>query len=239
MAYPPGSLFKLIVLLTALEENYDYVSKTFYCKGYEEIGNVIIKCNNEEGHGFIDIKGAFSKSCNSAFIQLGQQLGSKNIIDMAIKLGFGNKVNIGLLEEIEGNLPVGDDLQGPVIGNISIGQGSIEATPLQITNLIMIVANKGIKKGLTIVDGITNEDGYMIKPFNRGQLERVLSERNCEILMEYLIEVVERGTARNIDLESIGGAGGKTGSAQAILNRKETIHGWFSGFYPKMNPNML
>ncbi|WP_236914966.1 peptidoglycan D,D-transpeptidase FtsI family protein [Clostridium sp. Cult2] len=239
VAYPPGSLFKIVVLLAALEENIDYLNQTFYCKGYEEIGNVMMKCNNEEGHGLINLKNAFSKSCNSSFIQLGQQLGSVRIIEMAKKLGLGSRVNIGLLEEIEGNLPKGDYLQGPAIGNISIGQGSIETTPLQITNMMMIVSNKGIRKGMTIVDGITNGDGYMIKKYNREIPERVISERSCEILKEYLIEVIEGGTAKNIELESVGGAGGKTGSAQAILNRKETIHGWFSGFYPKEEPKYV
>ncbi|HSH36769.1 MAG TPA: penicillin-binding transpeptidase domain-containing protein [Schnuerera sp.] len=239
VAYPPGSLFKLIVLSTALEDNIHNLSKTFYCKGYEEIGNVIIKCNNIEGHGHIGLKEAFSKSCNSAFIQLGQQLGSVKIIEMAKKLGFGDKVNIGLIEEIEGNLPKGDELQGPAIGNISIGQGSIETTPIQITNMMLIVANKGIKTGMTIVDGIVDEDGYMIKKFKKENPEIVLSERNSEILLDCLIDVIEVGTAKNIELDNIGGAGGKTGSAQAILNGKETIHGWFSGFYPKEDPKYV
>ncbi len=163
VAYPPGSLFKTIVLLTALEEDISYVNKTFYCKGYEQINNVTIKCNNIGGHGHISLKEAFSKSCNSAFIQLGKELGSHKIINMAEELGFGQKVNIGLLEEVEGNLPSGMELKGPAIGNISIGQGSIETTPLQITNMMMIVANKGIRKGMSIVDGITTSNGYMIK----------------------------------------------------------------------------
>ncbi len=239
VAYPPGSLFKLVVLLTALEENFDYLDSNFYCKGYEEIGNVTIKCNNVEGHGHIGLKEAFSKSCNSAFIQLGRQLGSTKIISMAKRLGLGDKTNIGLIEEIEGNLPTGRELQGPAIGNISIGQGSIETTPIQITNMMLVVANKGIKTGMTIVDGITNEDGYMIKKFHRVAPERILSERNCQILREYLIDVVEGGTARNIELDSLGGSGGKTGSAQAVLNKKETIHGWFSGFYPKKEPEYV
>ena len=89
VAYPPGSLFKTIVLLTALEENVSYVNKTFYCKGYEQINNVTIKCNNIGGHGYITLKEAFSKSCNSAFIQLGQELGSSKIINMAKRLDLG------------------------------------------------------------------------------------------------------------------------------------------------------
>ena len=239
VAYPPGSLFKIVVLLTALEENMNIQDELFYCRGYEKINDIAIKCNNIYGHGYLTLKEGFSKSCNSVFIQLGQELGSKKIMDMSRRLGFGDKINIGLLEEVSGNLPVGKDLQGPAIGNISIGQGSIETTPLQITNMMMIIANNGIKKDIRIVDGIVTRDGYMIKKYNREEDKRVLSEEICQILQEYLVDVVENGTAKKLDLKDIGGGGGKTGSAQAVLNRRKTIHAWFSGFYPEKKPKYV
>lgn len=237
--YPPGSLFKIVVLLTALEEDMDYLDRTFYCKGYEEIGKIRISCNNTEGHGYLNLKDAFSKSCNSVFIQLGKELGSQKIINMAKRLGFGSTINIGLSEEVEGHLPSGDDIKGPAIGNISIGQGSIEVTPLQITNLLMIIANDGIDKGLTIVDGITDENGRIIKKYNRREDERVLSEENCQIVKDYLKDVVDNGTAKRLDLDEVGGAAGKTGSAQGVLKGKEVIHGWFTGYFPADNPKYV
>lgn len=237
--YPPGSLFKIVVLLTALEEDMDYLDRTFYCKGYEEIGKIRISCNNTEGHGYLNLKDAFSKSCNSVFIQLGKELGSQKIINMAKRLGFGSTINIGLSEEVEGHLPSGDDIKGPAIGNISIGQGSIEVTPLQITNLLMIIANDGIDKGLTIVDGITDENGRVIKKYNRREDERVLSEENCQIVKDYLKDVVDNGTAKRLDLDEVGGAAGKTGSAQGVLKGKEVIHGWFTGYFPADNPKYV
>jgi len=239
VGYPPGSLFKIVVLLAALEENIEYLDRIFYCSGYERVGNVVISCNNTEGHGYIDINEAFSLSCNSAFIQLGKEIGSQKIINMAKKLGFGDKINIGLLEEIKGNIPVGEEIQGPAIGNISIGQGSIEVTPLQITNLMMIIANNGVRKGLSIVDGITSEDGRMIKPYQRQEEIRILSRETCNLVKEFLVDVVNYGTAKSLDLDYLGGAAGKTGSAQAVLNGKETIHGWFTGFYPVEKPKYV
>lgn len=239
VAYPPGSLFKIVVLLTALEEDPSYINKVFYCKGYEQVNNTTIKCNNTNGHGYIDLEEAFSRSCNSAFIQLGQELGSNKIINMAIQLGFGEKINIGLLEEIEGYLPSGSELQGPAIGNISIGQGSIETTPIQINNMMMIIANNGLEKDMAIIDGITNKDGYTIKKFNRKNNRRVIDESNAKIAQNCLEKVVSSGTARSIDLMEAGNAGGKTGSAQAVLHGKETIHGWFSGYYPINDPRYV
>lgn len=239
VAYPPGSLFKIVVLLTALEEDPSYINKIFYCKGYEQINNTTIKCNNINGHGYIDLEEAFSRSCNSAFIQLGKELGSDKIINMARQLGFEDKINIGLLEEIEGYLPSGSELQGPAIGNISIGQGSIETTPIQINNMMMIIANNGLEKGMSIIDGITNNDGYIIKKFNRKKNRRVIDESNAKIVQDCLKKVVSNGTARSMDLTESGGACGKTGSAQAVLNGRETIHGWFSGYYPINNPKYV
>lgn len=237
VGYPPGSIFKIVVLIAALESDINIVDQEFYCNGYEDVNNVRISCNGN--HGSIDLEKAFTISCNSTFIQLGKEVGAAKIIELAKRLNFGEKINIGLLEEIEGNLPEGDELKGPSVGNISIGQGKIETTPLQISNLLMTVANGGIEKHLTVVEGITNSDGLVLKSYNREVDKRIISEEVSEILYDYLVNVVERGTGRNIDLEEIGGAGGKTGSAEAILYNKETIHGWFAGFFPKKNPQYV
>lgn len=239
VSYPPGSLFKIVVLLSALESEPDIVNQIFYCKGYEKLNEVIIKCNVEEGHGYISLRDAFSKSCNSTFIQIGQKIGSKKIIDMAYRLGFGESVNIGLLEETVGNLPSGEDLLGPSIGNISIGQGKIEVTPLQVTNMMMILANEGVKKDLSIIKGIVMEDGKMVKEFRKNNNERIITKENAVIVNNLMRDVVKMGTGRSMDLDDVGGACGKTGSAQAVLNGKKTIHGWFSGYFPEESPKYV
>lgn len=239
VSYPPGSIFKIIVLLAALEKDESYINHNFYCKGYEEIGDLKVKCNNIHGHGKISLKDGFSKSCNSVFIQMGKNIGAEKIIEMATKLGLGEKVNIGLIEETAGNLPIGEDLLGPVIGNISIGQGKIETTPLQITNMLLTIANNGIEKDMTIVKGITSKDGNMIKPYNKEDDTRIISKEFSEITQELLREVVLTGTAKSLDLDHIGGAAGKTGSAEAFFKGKETVHGWFTGYYPANNPKYI
>jgi peptidoglycan glycosyltransferase/penicillin-binding protein 2 len=236
VGYPPGSIFKIVVLIAALEDGLD-VEEEFYCPGYEEINNIRIKCTGI--HGNIDLEEAFSLSCNSAFIQIGKKVGAEKIIELAKRLNFGEKIKTGLLEENAGRLPEGDNIKGPAIGNISIGQGMIEATPLQITNLLMIIANRGIQKHLTIVDSITNNKGQSIKEFIKEPNKNVISSSVADIVYDYLITVVKEGTGRNIDVKDIGGAGGKTGSAEAVLYNDVTIHGWFSGFFPENNPKYV
>lgn len=236
VSYPPGSIFKIVVLLAAIEENPNYLSKEFYCNGYEQIKNTTIKCSNIHGHGKIDLKDGFAKSCNSVFIQIGKEIGAEKIIDMAKRLGFGEKINIGLLEENMGRLPIGEELLGPSIGNISIGQGKTEATILQITNMMSIIANNGIKKDISIIKGVTNKDGQMIKPYNTLEDEQILDPALALTARELLEEVLKTGTAKKLDLNDIGGAAGKTGSAEGTLNGEKAVHGWFSGYYPKDNP---
>jgi peptidoglycan glycosyltransferase/penicillin-binding protein 2 len=234
VGYPPGSIFKIVVLLAALEEDPYLLNRTYNCDGQETINNITIKCSGN--HGELSVKEAFAKSCNSTFIQIGKQIGAKKIIDMSIRLGFGEKVNIGLLEEINGNLPKDNEIHGAAIGNISIGQGQLEVTPLQISNLINIIANGGIKKHLTLIKGITNKEGMVLKEFFKAEDIRVLPSESCDIVMEMLREVVNQGTGKDIKLNNIGGTAGKTGTAQAILNKQKTIHGWFAGVYPAYEP---
>ncbi|WFA09669.1 penicillin-binding transpeptidase domain-containing protein [Tissierella sp. Yu-01] len=237
VGYPPGSIFKIVVLLAALESEYNILDEDFYCPGYEDINNIRIKCTGV--HGEVSLEEAFSLSCNSAFIQVGKKIGSEKIIELAQRLNFGEKINIGLLEEISGNLPDGDNLKGPAIGNISIGQGMIEATPLQITNLLMIIANNGVQKHMTIIDSITNKDGDVIKSYNKEPDKAVVLPSIAEIAYNYLITVVKEGTGKSMNLDSIGGAGGKTGSAEAVLYNDTTIHGWFAGFFPERSPKYV
>lgn len=235
VSYPPGSIFKTVVLMTALSRNIISLDDTFICLGYEDLGSFQIRCNKTDGHGEMTAYEAFSESCNSAFIQIGKKVGAKKIIEMAEKLGFGKKVQ-NILIESAGNLPKNDELLGPAIGNISIGQSNIEVTPLQVTNMMMIIANEGIKKDIGIVDSIVTEDGRFVKKVIREEDERILPIGLCEQIKYCLEGVVDSGTAKNIDLSGIGDAAGKTGSAE---NNKNNTHAWFSGYFPRENPRYV
>ena len=241
ISYPPGSIFKLVVLAAALEENIAEPYDTFYCNGYEEIGDVMIKCSSFErgGHGEISLEDAFSQSCNSAFIQLGQKVGGKKIIEVAEKLGLGTKTGVELLEEIQGQLPSEDYIKGAGIGNISIGQGTLEVTPLQIAKMTLIIVNEGKDTGIHLVKEIIDENGKVVEIISNRKTKQVLSSSTAQIIQSMMERVVSTGTGNRIDLDQFGGAAGKTGSAEAFVNGEKVAHAWFTGYLPNRNPQYI
>ncbi|WP_425449579.1 peptidoglycan D,D-transpeptidase FtsI family protein [Dethiothermospora halolimnae] len=233
--YHPGSIFKIVVLLSALENNEVSLDEEFYCNGSEEVNGVSFACHLRGGHGKINLEEAFAYSCNSVFIELGKRLGGKKIIETAEKIGFNNKIKIGDFNQVKGMMPKGDRLLGAAVGNISIGQGDVYVTPIQVANMMTIVANNGIEKNLNILDSIVGDNGYKIKDLKKYGEKQVLSSDACTIVKNFMKQVVDIGTANHFDLDGIGGAAGKTGTAEKD-DYSDIKHGWFGGYYPKSQP---
>lgn len=236
MTFPPGSIFKIILAAEALEQGLVTLDDIFYCKGYEEVGNIIIKCSScvIGENKKISFQKAFSESCNSTFIQLGQKLEAKNIIEMASRVGLGRTLDIGLPEEESGKLPKDDELRGPAIGNISIGQGELEVTPLQINQLTQIIANDGIKQPLFLLKDILR-DYHTLEAFGREKASRILSKDTAKTLQQLMQSVMKDGTGKGVhDLANI--TAGKTGTAQSVKKGEPVLHAWFTGYYPAKTP---
>ncbi|GAB6087902.1 peptidoglycan D,D-transpeptidase FtsI family protein [Alkaliphilus crotonatoxidans] len=238
MTFPPGSIFKIIVAAAALEDHQVTLEEEFTCTGMETVGNIEIRCNSFEkgGNGTLSFQEAFAKSCNSTFIQVGQRLGANRIMEMARAFGLGQRVDINLVEEEAGYLPQGDQLIGPAIGNISIGQGEIEVTPLQINQLTQIIANDGVKKPLTIVEGIIDGQYRTLQSFDREEEAPFLRAATIKQLQHLMGQVMEYGTGKGVGSQLGAITAGKTGTAQSSSRGKTVLHAWFSGYYPKENP---
>ncbi|NLL04307.1 MAG: peptidoglycan glycosyltransferase [Clostridiaceae bacterium] len=241
-SYNLGSIFKIIVLASSYENGID-PNMNYFCPGYITLGDKEFKCSSyaKGGHGLISLEEAFASSCNPYFIELGIKTGHINIINTARKFGFDNftGVNEHGVDESSGHLPdtkkhfsYGD------IANISIGQGDILATPLQVADMIATIANGGIKNRVNIVDSIIDSSNNTLKVVRFDKGERILSKDICDKIKYLMEKVTISGTGIKANLDEYGGAAAKTGSAETgqYINGEKIVHAWFAGYFPRLNP---
>ncbi|WP_010252281.1 peptidoglycan D,D-transpeptidase FtsI family protein [Acetivibrio cellulolyticus] len=241
-SYNLGSIFKIIALASAYENGID-PNMNYFCPGYINLGDKEFKCGSyaKGGHGFIGLEEAFASSCNPYFIELGIKVGATKIINTAKKFGLGNYtgVNEQGIEESAGNLPdpnkyytYGD------IANISIGQGDVLSTPLQVADIVSTIANGGIKNRVNIVDSIIDSDNNTLKVVKSNEGKRIISKKVCDKIKLLMEMVTISGTGIKANLEKYGGAGAKTGSAETgqYINGEKIVHAWFAGYFPRLNP---
>lgn len=231
-----GSIFKTVVAAAAIEENIVKNDDKYKCDGYIEVGNNIIKCSTHKSHNDreIDIKEAFALSCNSSFIQIGMKVGPDKILKMAEKFGFGQKLCFMLPEEKPGYIPESNE---DGIGNISIGQGKIQATPLQVTTMMATIANNGIRNDPQLVNELITDKGIAVKKLERSRPQIVLNPKTSRLMKDMLHEVTMAGsTGWQANMDEYGGSCGKTSSAETGINEGSVVHGWFAGFLPYEKP---
>ena len=230
-AYPPGSVFKIVTAAAALEDGVE-LDRTYYCSGYAELDGMRIKCDTggDSGHGTIGFDDAMAQSCNSYFVQLGADIGSDKIIEMAESMGLGKKVLDGYPQESEGHLMTEAERAGNAIGNLSIGQGETLMTPVQVASMTNILANGGIDKGVHILMGEQQDE------------ERVMSEDTAAAIRLMMEHAAETGTGAALGLVKEDGkaaAAVKTGTAEYGTSDQMYSHGWITGFAPCEDPEYV
>lgn len=219
--YAPGSVFKIVLAAAALESGRIDPEETYLCCGETEAGGVTLGCRAgpEGGHGEVNLYEAMAVSCNCYFAELGEVLGTEEILDMAGKLGFGQKVFSVFEEEAEGFLPAAEETGLWDISNLSIGQGQLLVTPVQVHRMISAVANGGLLVPLTVMTGDEEDAAVPAK--------RVFSEQTAAELSAMLRQVMVSGTGSGpVWTCPVWGKTGtaETGSAEMGNNC------WFSGF---------
>ena len=241
-AYNVGSTFKLVVAARALEVGIS-PEESIVCTGSIEVGSQTFPCHFAQGHGETDMLRALEWSCNPYFIHLIQKIGGEGAAILASDIGFGRAdVFYEDYKTATGYLPTKEEFQNPAAeANFGFGQGTLMATPIQIAKLISCIANGGEAVQARLIHGYAGEDGTVASYMPRYSRVRVMSEKTANLLKEYMISVVENGSGQ-LAKPLIGGAGGKTASAQTGQyigegdERKEKIDAWFSGFYPADTP---
>ncbi|NJD03854.1 MAG: penicillin-binding protein 2 [Ruminiclostridium sp.] len=235
-AYNLGSVFKIIDTAALMENNLE-AADNFFCKGSVKVGNNIFKCSSSNGHGQVDLETAFALSCNSYFITMGLEIGYKKLINMAELFGLGQYTGVRDqgIGESRGNLPSGSSYYSPGdIANLSIGQGVMMATPLQVADIAATVANGGIKNRINIVDSIIDKDGNKIRNLRIKEGHRIIQKETADGIKQLMEAVTDYGTGTAARLDLYGGAAGKTGSAET--GKKDVVHAWFAGYFPRNSP---
>jgi cell division protein FtsI/penicillin-binding protein 2 len=235
-AYDLGSIFKTVIAAAAIENDQVTPEETFECEGEIEVNNSKIKCATYSSHEGrpITFKEAFALSCNTTFVKVGTRVGAEKILEMAKRMGFSEKQCSELLEEKAGYIPTSRE---DGIGNLSIGQGKIQVTPLQVTTMMAAIANNGIKNAPAIIDSVVDSDsGNSIQTMTRSKPEMILNISTVNRLKEMLNEVTITGTGKQANLDEFGGSSGKTSSAETGIKSGEIVHGWFAGYIPSDKP---
>jgi len=234
--YPPGSIFKIITEIAALETGTIKEFDRVECTGVMEVNDRVFHCWKEEGHGWVDINLALPFSCNIFFGTIGMKLGVSKIIEYAKKFELGKPTGIDLPGEASGYIPSPEETD-PL--NLSIGQGPITTTPIQLLSLISTVANGGNIWQPFLVKKIITSKGEILKEFIPTVKKTVyIDSETLDILRKGLRNVVVFGTGARANVEGLEIAG-KTGTAQrAATEVGLPTHGAFVCYAPFDSPKI-
>lgn len=246
-AYPPGSVFKVVVAAAALETGTVSLRDTFHDPGYVDVGGVRFRCYSYEqgGHGDIMFLDAMAYSCNTAFITAALRVGASRLVSLAERLGLGATTGIALPGEQAGVLPDARSMSPQDVANLAIGQGRLAVTPLQVASVMSAVANGGLVRRPRLVMEIMPSDssgGRMaVRTIEPEDPVRVLSEDTCRQLV-FMLEAVTRWGTGTAAWVAEGGSCGKTGSAETGKvdgAGSPVAHAWFAGFTPLSEPRLV
>ena len=247
-AYPPASVFKLILTVAVLEERLIPPEQKIECRGQFRLGRVWDDWKLE-GHGPVDLREGLAQSCNIYYYTVGHKLGVERIVHYARALGLGSPTGIELPREQAGFLPTpgwkqrqhGEPWVGGDTINMSIGQGFITATPLQIANAVAAIANDGVVYRPYLVKEVrSGADGSLLRrTVPTPLLEVGVQPETFAFVREAMRYTVTDGTPAVAITTPAVQAAGKTGTAQTRskdIEGPERKHSWFVAFAPADAP---
>ena len=249
--YAPGSVFKILVAAAGLQEGTLTPLDRTHCTGEFHLGASTFKDWKEGGHGTVNLHEAIVQSCNVFFYEAGLRIGGAAIVRYASAFGFGQPTAIDLPGEKNGLLPrpqLGRGRQGRTYPagetvNMSIGQGTVLVTPMQVARFMAAIANGGVLWRPRLVQRVERPDHGVVWS-DQGQVSGhvELSPVVWAFLRQSLWSVVnDGGTGAAARIPGLDIAG-KTGTAQMIAKSKAEKgqdHAWFAAFAPAKAPEVV
>lgn len=256
--FSPGSTFKLIMTLAALQEKKITPDTTFFCGGSQFIYNRTFRCWKPGGHGAVNLHKAIVQSCDVYFYNVGMRMDIDTIAQYAKKLGIGSSTGIDLQNEAAGLMPSREWKQrvahdkwypGETI-SVAIGQGPVLVTGLQMASVLAAIATDGIREQPHLLSAVLDPDGK-VRDVDRPNRQEItgIDQQNYEFLKQALWGVVnEGGTGGKAKIDGFDVCG-KTGTVQVVgferggnlwKEQKERFgdHAWFVAFAPYSDPQV-
>lgn len=239
--YSPASTFKVLLTTAVLEEQAFSKDQIVNCTGTYTIGDRVLNCHKKTGHGPLDLYGALAQSCNVYFATVGtEHLGIDIIADYARRFGLGERTGIDLPGEITGIVPNPQWKQktynSPWVGgdtvNVSIGQGYLAVTPIQIANMIAMIVNDGVVYRPHLVKEIRDPlSGQVIESIEPEVFRTTqLHPDTFAQVREAMRGVITDGTANVVITTKAVEVAGKTGTGEVGLDGN--WHSWFAAYAP-------
>ncbi len=260
--YPPGSVFKIFMAAAGLAEGVISPTERVFCPGYLTVGSRRFRCHKHSGHGSVNMEEAMIQSCDVYFYTVGQRLGVDRIFEYATRFGLGQKTGLKLSDESIGLIPSTEwkrrYFRNPEdqkwypgeTPSVSIGQGAVTVTPMQIARGLSALVNGGrvlvpyIVKQVNSADAAFKDSEFGPEVSSELNIDPAILERVKKALVGVVYD--QHGTGRRAKLPDELGikVGGKTGTAQVVSleytdANDRNDHAWFAGFAPADKPEIV
>lgn len=238
--YFPGSVFKVVTCASALEEQCVNLNSSFYCPGFVTVADTKIGCWTSAGHGTTNLTQAITKSCNPAFVAIGQLLGAARFSDYFEAFGFTQKTGIDLPGEAQSYYMSKERMGIVELASSSFGQTN-KITPIQMITAYAAVVNGGYLVTPYVVDKILDNEGNVIKSAETNVKRQVISAETSALMRDILENVVKSNGGTNAYISGYR-IGGKSGTSQKIdenTNGIERYVGSFCAFTPANDPEIV
>lgn len=256
--YPPGSIFKFVTTLAALEDGQAAEDETIFCPGVYELGGTRFRCHGY--HEKVDLLGAIQHSCDVYFWNLAARIGIDRIADVARQFGLGAPTNLGINGDSGGRIPTkawyekrGRYRPGYAT-NAAIGQGDVEVTVLQMAMAYASLANGGKLFVPQVVERVESYDGRTIVSYDPKVARTVKVPPDALETWKrgmWKVNNTPGGTAYDHGVSQVTQVMGKTGTAEVKKHHKDSengkdlerwnpnaSHAWFAGWAPADDPEL-
>lgn len=243
-SFEPGSIFKIITSIAAIEENIAGKDEVYYCDGSLNVAGRNIKCWKPGGHGVQNFNQTLENSCNVAFMEMGAKLGAEKLNEYIKLFGFGTQSGIDLPGEAIGIVKNVEDINAVDLATISFGQTNT-MNGIQFMTALNAVANGGDLIQPHIMKELSHKDGNGTKIIDEVFVpkiqENIVDEKSTMRVKEALESTVSKGSSKDAAIEGIKVAG-KTGTAEKVDPETGTYGAGyiasFAGFAPYDNPQV-